>query len=229
MKLFVGMPLYDGKPERQTEESWDTLRFNPPVGLDLVMVKVQAYSAAKGRNLLIHAAEKAQCDKILFIDGDVVFTPQQVARIASHQVDIVGGLYPRLDVKELRWVCSFAQPKAQSDGLVEVLEIGAGFLCVSMYALNALSVHRDSFRSEDDQIRGAQITNHFFDSVVSWKHSTEFPWNRLLTEDFSFCYHARRDGMRVYADTLCQVGHIKSVDLLHLHLSRCKPEELIQA
>lgn len=225
MKVFVAMPLYDGKPEWQTALGWDIINRQPIDGVEFVPCKLKSFSAAKGRNLLVWKAQQEGCDRILFIDQDAVFNEHHLLRILSHDVDIVGGLYPHKDPKALRWVCQFETSHVEANGLTHAVEIGAGFLCVKLEAIATMqfAFHNHRFVSEDDQMRGESIWMLFRDSIVTadWNRNGK-PWPRLLTEDFYFCYIARQCGFTVWADTLCQIGHVGVIDYLEMHAAKEK-------
>jgi hypothetical protein len=216
------MPLYDGKPERVTAGFWSQVEANPRSirGVELVTAKRCSFSAPTNRNMLLWQAKQQGCSRVLFVDQDMAPTIQHVARILSHDVPIVGALYPHKDLQRLRWVANFDKTKIDNNGMAPALEVGTGFLCVSMSAVFAMEEANPHLKypCQYSATVGQLMWMLFNEQVVvdTWQEGKP-PWPRLLSEDFFFCHLARKAGIPVYVDTKCQVGHIGPVDFLEVH------------
>jgi GT2 family glycosyltransferase len=148
---------------------------------------------------------KLAYDYLMWIDSDVLFTPQQFARLLSHQCDIVAGLYLMEDGKHFAAVRDWDEEHFAKHGsfrfltpgmlegeekLVEVAYTGMGFMLVKQGVFEKL----------------------------------EYPWFKPIEkkigeavdftmEDVSLALRARELGVKVLVDPQVRVGHEKTVVL----------------
>ena len=146
---------------------------------------------------------KVDYDYIMWIDSDVLFTPQNFLKLINHQVDIVSGIYLMSDGKYYstceEWDEEYfskhghfefmAQKDIQGkEELIEVSYTGMGFML---------------------------IKKGVFESM-------EYPWFRPIekkigdmvdftTEDVSFCLKAKEKGFKIFIDPTVIVGHEKKL------------------
>jgi hypothetical protein len=137
---------------------------------------------------------ETDCERMLVIDGDLIFTKRDVDLLLSHDVPLVFGCYPK---RVIQWtLCGsifedkpnpFA-PDPNEDGvnpLVEVDWMGKGFM----------SVHRSVF---DELAPSTPVYN----SLDTGKPIHEF-WKSLPgghSEDKQFCHAYRAIGGKVFCD-----------------------------
>ena len=146
---------------------------------------------------------KVDYDYIMWIDSDIIFTPQHFIKLLMHKKDIVSGVYLMSDGKYYatceEWdehffkkhghfkFLTFEDVKGK-EGLIEVSYTGMGFLL---------------------------IKKGIFESM-------EYPWFRpvekkignmvdFTMEDFSFCLKAREKGYKIFIDPTARVGHEKKL------------------
>ena len=134
---------------------------------------------------------------ILWIDSDMVFHPWMLDRLIDHDVDIVGGDYPRADLKRLTGAFLYESGerkdiiKYNSNALTPVEYIGFGFMLIKR------GVHE-------------KITYPWYDHMMLPSQTS--PRKMVLSgEDVAFCHRAREAGFTVYADPLItqELGHEK--------------------
>jgi hypothetical protein len=165
-----------------------------------------------GRSALVEAARDADCEDLFFIDSDMVgWGAQHAARILSHDVDIVGGIYCKRKPGDPEWLFH-TNPSAVPDehGLLEVNDIATGFLRIRMKVFDELfSVMPE--RQYFDPKRQRVCCEYFPMGVV--ERSTANPatsdpmQNEPIGEDVYFCRLARKHGFKVYADTHVVIRH----------------------
>lgn len=217
-RILIGMPVYGGKPEWETAQSWSAIERNPGLipGTRLIMAKERFYSAGTSRNRLIAAAERYGCSKVLLVDSDVVFGPAHVARIVSHNEPIVGGIYPKRIAERLEWATAMDRNAIRPEGLCPVLNdsVAAGFLCIDMAAIGVMKQANPGLRYLWKQSDASELEMyHLFGEAIVDRNGSP----RWLGEDVNFCRLASLAGIPVYADTKCVVGHVGTVDFLRLH------------
>lgn len=62
-------------------------------GLGLMSLTLEGSMITKSRNDIVDMALKHDADYLLFVDGDMIFPPDTLQRLLSHQKDIVGATY----------------------------------------------------------------------------------------------------------------------------------------
>ena len=161
------------------------------------------------RNYLTSDFLDSDCTHMLFVDSDILFTADQIGRLASRDLDIVGGLYPKKAQGEVQWVLNTLpeQNSIGEDGLMEVRYIGTGFMCVARRVFERIIAEKgESIRYTDD-CDGKKRYDF-------WSFGTyEYPdgSKRYLSEDWWFCQLARDLGFKVWADTNIRLKHSGSV------------------
>ena len=159
-------------------------------------------SVERARNILTASFLASPCTHILFCDTDIGFTPEQVDRITSHDVGVVGGLYPLKELSPIPKWCSNAhptKPPVRADGLLQVSYIGTGFMCV----------RRDVFEKII-----SKIGQHLSYIPAGKTEGREYAFwrqgvrdGRFLTEDWQFCQDVNELGGQIFADTQVILTH----------------------
>ncbi len=141
---------------------------------------------------------------LLLWDVDIVPKPEHLARLVAHDEDIVGGMFPKKKQGNIEWVCNALSHRPEPDkrGLLELLNIGAGFLLIKRGVFEAMM---DVFGKEigyKDYVTNDQLWDFFSIGVVN---------DRMLTHDWYFCHRARQLGYKIWGDTKVILGHIGNV------------------
>jgi hypothetical protein len=179
---------------------WNVNALNKPKRY--IELKADAHIKSASLNMLAREALKYNCDKIIFLDSDMLFPSYTISRLISHDLPVVSGLYHLKkypfspiagwsDLKDgvLRRVNGrgnvwkkdyFPLPANQ---LVEVEWVGIGCLMVDV----------DVFRNIDFPC--------FYDV-----------WNKLkgdrdVGHDILFCETVRNAGYKVFVDTSIDCSH----------------------
>lgn len=203
-KVFIALPTYSNNMRRDFVMSLIGILWTDPIpGIDWTIGTIGGDGVARSRNdLARNFLTTTACDIILFIDIDIVFKPEHVARILEFVgVDrpIVGGRYPAKQVAH-RWIENdLPNERPDENGLMRVLELGTGFK----------AYHRSYF----EKVRAA------FPEIRYWTDGTDAnaeAWDffsmgvvngRYLSEDYYADYRANRLGIPVFVDTRCELQH----------------------
>lgn len=187
MKVLIAVPCMDQVPA-QFAQCLATLG-----KVDKTIVAFQIGSLVyTSRNDLVQIAIKQGCDYIFWLDSDMMFPPDVLARMFEDlkHGDIVSGLYFRrvapftpviydkLDIDDTG--CHYTEPKDIPDGIFEVA--GCGFGCVLM------------------------PTDIMLD--VLEKYGSPFTPINGIGEDLSFCWRARQLGFKIVCDPDIPLGHV---------------------
>ena len=194
-KIFLALPIYRECPVDFMVKVHKALGKKH---VHQVAFKMGDSLVSRARNNLTNDFLKSDCDYMLQIDSDIIFTNENIDRLVSHELPIIGGLYAIKDNSQ-RW-CSNAliESKPDKNGLLRVRETGTGFLLT----------HRDVFHAirEDHPNR---IYTCDMDKETKFDYWAVGVRNgRYLSEDWWFCKDARDAGFEVFVDTKVIVGHM---------------------
>lgn len=230
-KIFVATPMYGGQCfgfytqsvlqlhllfMEKNIESIFTFMFNESL-------------ITRARNSLAHAFLKSDATHLLFIDSDIGFNPHDVIAMIDADKDVIGGIYPK---KEINWesierAINQGVPKESLQfytgsfvvNLVgyagettvpynepcEIYNAGTGFLLIKREVFEKLQPHVPIYKNDvqdlGNTMQGQEEIHEYF--ATSIEPETE----RLLSEDYHFCYIWRKIGGKVYAAPWAQLTH----------------------
>lgn len=174
-------------------------------------VRFRSQDALIGRSRSILASQflrEDNSDLLIFVDGDILFTPTDIKRIVDamdEEHDIVGGGYlvGSGEFLALRPWEGYGIPNGK---IQEVEYISTGFLGITRRAFVQIQENLGL------PILHEKLTREcypFFESGVdlSGRH------NFYMSEDWDFCDKARDAGLKIYWHSGAMVGHIKTAVL----------------
>jgi len=139
-------------------------------------------------------------DKILWIDSDIAFTPQDVIKAYESPYDIVSGAYMLGSGEVVAYKELFGQGYTvtqvkEMTGPIKIFGAGMGFMAVKSGIFESLS--RPWFQSP---------------TVTTERDGKEFTFP-IMGEDLSFCYRANQAGFEVWLDPSIKLTHHKTFKL----------------
>ncbi len=152
----------------------------------LALINSRSSIITNVRNQIVQAAFDVQADYLLFLDSDMVFPPDTLDRLLSHNKDIVGCVYlRRLPPHDMIGLPLEKTDKSEYFGLTQMKAIPTGVVLIKM------SVFR--------KIRVPWFKLKFIEET-----------NTTIGEDILFCEEAREAGLEVWADIELshQIGHV---------------------
>ncbi len=195
MKALLATPLHTGTAER---EFITGLLEAHGLYAGWTCLEGQA-NISRARDLLTAQFLASDCTTLIFIDGDVGFTRDDMSRLLASPFSITGGLYPRKSAS-LKWVCvpqpEDLTPVPGHTDYRRVRRVGTGFLRIDRVALEKMLAHGEvsEYPLNENRIR------HFF--------PTGLLDGEFLSEDYYFCELAARAGLGVYVDTRIRLRHV---------------------
>lgn len=206
MKLFIGLPVYN-QMHSETVQCLNRIMIDPPCSFHVGM-NIGDSLVSRSRNTLTADFLDSDCTDLLWIDSDLVFSGEQVARIASHDVDVAGGFYPKKQEGSLQWVCNCLDGDPGKPDPITKLQrvkyIGTGFMRVRrrVFEMMIEDYGKDIGFISD----GTQRKEWDFWSVGV--HKFKDGSRRYLSEDWMFCQRWLDMGHQVYADCGIVLRHI---------------------
>lgn len=136
-RVLLGTPLYSSPCPEYVSGLVGILKMEDA---EYIPMFAKGTYLSQNRQMLVQEARKLGCEEILFIDSDMACSSEHVARIRSHDVDVVGGVYPKKRSGKPEWLLhllDFGWDQPGND-LHEVNDIAAGFLRIRMSVFDRL-------------------------------------------------------------------------------------------
>lgn len=150
------------------------------------------------RNSVVRDFLNSDCSELVFIDADVSWRPDGLIRLCSHDLDVVGGVYPYRRVGQggmpVRALAGRLTPGA--DGLLEVEGLPTGFLRIRRAVIERLAQSAETFRSKDENGPVPLIFERTMHMGQRWGG------------DLTFARKWRDMGGQVWADCDIKLGHM---------------------
>ena len=231
--VFLATPMYGGQCTGFfTQSMITTAKVLTENNIDLsVSFLFNESLIQRGRNLLAHQfMQNEAATHLMFIDADIKFNPADIVLMLRADKDIICGVYPK---KEINW---YTVEKAVKEGVPvdklktktgsmvvnlvgydgevtvpagEPLEIwngGTGFMLIKKEVLTKMKENLPSYVNDVKVLSGEvtdRITEYFACAI-------EPGLERLLSEDYYFCWKARKYGFKIYAAPWVNLGHFGS-------------------
>ncbi len=203
VKLFIGLPIYKEVPAYFVQ-CLLALQVNKPCDIEVHLS--QGDGIARARNALTADFLKSDCTHLLFIDSDLLFSSEHIARLLSHDVPLVGGMYPKKQEGPIEWVFNTlpGTPAPMPDGLLRVRYIGTGFLLIARKVFEMMISYYPALEYRADY--GDRGVQHDFWSMGVYVYPDGTC--RYLSEDWYFCQRWLDMGLDVLADTKTILRHV---------------------
>lgn len=202
MKIFVAIPLYDGKLGIETVRCLlNEQAMALGVGDDFTVSFLSSDSGIAGaRNTLAHTFMETDFDRLVFLDSDITFEPGTLIKLAHHKADFVGGCYRYKNPTEaypINWLEDKEQKglQANDQGLLEVKTLPTGFLALSR---NVFETFRREYPERSYEHLG-QKNFCYFQFI--------FKDGQFYGEDIFFCREWSEKGGKIYLDPELALTH----------------------
>lgn len=205
MKVLIGVPAYDSKVSVHFANSLVMSHFyfqQRGVHLDHLFQPGDAM-VHRARNALFKYAVDGGYDVLVYIDADIVWTPEQLHDlvVSAYENGVVGGSY-RLKkddepkVYTVKLIDNKTSEAGDLDGnLLSVEGMGAGFLAINKDALLSMWEASEPYKEQ-----GKESSRLVFEYLLE---DGEF-----VGEDISFCHKWTKLGNKLFLNTSITVAHI---------------------
>ncbi len=206
-KLFIGIPAYDGKLNIKTAFSLAQLMPKAmQLGVGVYLSDLSNCSLiTMARNALVSEFLKTDATELLFIDADVIVTPDNILRLMAQSggKDITAGAYPRR-LKEKKFFTDVYWDEnggVEMDGsMLRVERVGTGFMMIQRHVIEKMIAAHPEWEYEDK--KGPSYA--LFDFELKDKY--------YMGEDYLFCDRAREMGFKIYLDSEISLPHVGSME-----------------
>ncbi len=171
-RVLIGTPLKGNPTTAYALGLADSLRLTDAEYIPSIC---PATYVQAGRNTLVAEARKHGCDEIIFIDSDIGFHAGHLQRLRSHDVDIVGGIYPKRVPGEPQWTAHATGEPLVGD-LQPVNDLAGGFLRIKMSVFDRFDVFFPEKRYQHD---GEEPRTEYFTVGLTEKDGCQHPAEAL--------------------------------------------------
>lgn len=192
----------------------------------------------RARNYVVDEFLRSGCTHLMFIDADIIFKPQDVLSLLAIQTSdtvnyqIITGPYPKKTIAWEKVKKAVELGKADEnpfdlqyyygdyvfnpiqgsgsfriDEPVEVAEAGTGFMLIPREVFTRYEEAYPEYKCKPDHIRtqnfdGSREIVAYFDCGIDPETK------RYLSEDYFFCWNARKIGIKVHMCPWMELSHV---------------------
>lgn len=209
--IVFATPLYGGFCTAEYADSMARLQ----ASLDLSGIKYKVLHHVndslipRARNCLVarfmRDPELTSYSHFMFIDGDISFEPEDVAKLLNLDTDVACGCYPtkKDNAETTAWKDGKLVNLDEFNGPVDIDFAGTGFLMIKRGVFEKLQYAHPETRHMEGHLGEVYA---LFDTAVS----DEPDWrNRFyISEDYLFCQRWRNLGGKIILDPSIRLGHV---------------------
>ena len=205
MSLLVGTPCYGGKADVPYVLSlMETRQHALETGfrLDVLLIKNESL-IQRARNNIVRTFMEMDYERLMFIDSDIEFTPNDVVSLWNLDVPIAVGVYAmkRPDCPVTAWVSGKMVKVKDLSGPVDVDYAGTGFMMIKKEVFSAMMEAFPERNHEEGYEQGVRHSFSWFDPRVDQDEGI------YLSEDYAFCKDAKKLGFKISCDPSLNLGH----------------------
>ena len=216
-KIYVATPCYDMMRIETCVSLIDMFSTLGRSGIECKFKSVKTSLVTHGRNLLTCGFLDSNFDYMLFVDADVEFQPEAVARMLVPKKDIICTPY-RVKEEDIKYAVKFKDPdfiKIEPFDLVEIEEGPAGLMLIKRVVFERLMDKRPDLKINFDEPTRKKMNEEIGaveDAIDRYMYNFWDTTFRLDTgewkgEDLSFCALARGAGFKLYANLDSETTH----------------------
>jgi hypothetical protein len=201
-KVFIGIPCLEGKFDARFMDALiNTIKAGINKGIDFCPYFVcNDPFIQRVRNDILHIAYQSNIENCIFIDSDMLFTPENVFKLLLSPYDAIGAAYITKDditiPSQYRYVGLPSKDVEIHNGLIESYYLGFGFIKINRVAFAPVYEKADNFYDFRDNTIKKSLFN------------VDFVKDGCIGEDIIFLKKLKENGTKVYIDTTINIGHI---------------------
>lgn len=135
---------------------------------------------------------------MMWLDADIEFEPEDVAKVWNLEADIGVGVYA-MKVRDKQWFAAWkdgalVKDLDQFNGPIEVDYAGTGFMLIKREVITTLAAKAESYEGHNGRVPALYMTPIWNDGFES--------------EDYHFSRIAREAGFKIMMDPSVRLGHI---------------------
>jgi len=209
-RVYIATPCYDSMRVETTVSLIDTFSALGRSGIECKFKSVKTSLVTHGRNLLTCGFLDSGFDYMLFVDADVEFQPEAVARMLVPKKDIICTPY-RVKEEKVKYAVKFKDSndiRIEPFDLVEIDEGPAGLMMIKRVVFERLMDKRPDLKINFDVATRTKMNKEIgaMEDAIDrymynfWDTTFGLDTGEWKGEDLSFCALARGAGFKIYAN-----------------------------
>ena len=206
--LYIAMPCYDSVKINTMLSVIKLVQQLSKSGINLGINTMKSPLIHQGRNYLTSIFLTTPYQYLLFIDSDVEFEPEAVAKMLIAKKEIICTPYrvkaPQLD-KHI-YTVEFKNPKnipILPGGLVELEAGPTGLMLIDRKVFEKIIKNHPELKIKNPAIPNAGKSHEFYYNFIDFGFKDGF----AMGEDVSFCKLARKNDIKIFANTESRTSH----------------------
>ena len=206
--LYIAMPCYDSVKINTMLSVIKLVQQLSKSGINLGINTMKSPLIHQGRNYLTSIFLTTPYQYLLFIDSDVEFEPEAVAKMLIAKKEIICTPYrvkaPQLD-KHI-YTVEFKNPKnipILPGGLVELEAGPTGLMLIDRKVFEKIIKNHPELKIKNPAIPNAGKSHEFYYNFFDFGFKDGF----AMGEDVSFCKLARKNDIKIFANTESRTSH----------------------
>lgn len=192
MTVLIATPTFDGSV--CADYLLSILGTRELVDFDLCLIP-GVHFADTARDLAVARFLESKAEYLFFIDADLGWPADAVARLIAHDKDVIGGAYPiKNDSRHYPVVCE----QEPQNRLIKATGLPGGFLCIKRNVIELISASVPHYQKA--------MGNRFMDVPAVFARA--FVGNQMIGEDFMFCRRAIDAGFELWLDPDIDFTHV---------------------
>ncbi len=192
--IYIAIPTYDSKLLSDTAMTLiDALPKLAMAGITVDMKIIEGICYVDlARNELVKNFLESKATDLIFIDSDVSFRTETIARLCSSNRPLTAAVYPKKDDEEKYPIELLGKP-IDSEGLLEVAWAPTGMMRINRVVFDALRPTVKEYKG-----RGALLQHAYFECVIRESY---------YGEDIEFCRRWKEIGGKIWVYPDETLGH----------------------
>jgi hypothetical protein len=162
------------------------------------LIGVNESLVTRARNEMTASFLTTKHSHMMWIDADIEFELEDVAKLWNMEVDIAVGCYA-MKVPDKQWFAAWKDGALVKDldqfkGPIEVDYAGTGFMLIRREVIDKLASLADDYEGPNGRVPALYMTPIYN--------------NGFESEDYHFCRIAREAGFKIMMDPSVRLGHI---------------------
>jgi hypothetical protein len=206
--LYIAMPCYDSVKINTMLSVIKLVQQLSKSGINLGINTMKSPLIHQGRNYLTSIFLTTPYQYLLFIDSDVEFEPEAVAKMLIAKKEIICTPYrvkaPQLD-KHI-YTVEFKNPKnipILPGGLVEIEAGPTGLMLIDRQVFEKIIKNHPELKIKNPAIPNAGKSHEFYYNFFDFGFKDGY----AMGEDVSFCQLARKNDIKIFANTESTTKH----------------------